>query len=188
MTIQTVGDLRTHLDNHGLSPEQFAKRVHLSHMTIRRWLKKGPEHKLPTKYLLLMNEHINSPSGSLAGKNPLGTPKNFADLIHQLEETGAAQVHESVRLESGVNEKLTEKGIDPFFKNYCGKLISNMNSSKIPSKSRALCAGALAYFINPFDVIPDAVPLIGYMDDLAVMGAVLNLLTDPLASTVKDTI
>jgi hypothetical protein len=182
MAIQTVGDLRSHLDNQGLSPEQFAKRVHLSHMTIRRWLKKGPEHSLPAKYLLLMNENLNN--AAPVTSKPSGS-KQFSQIVGDLESAGTAQMKEPAQLESNVSQKLAEKGIDPFFKNYCNQLISNLTSGKVSYQSKALCAGALAYFINPFDVIPDAVPLIGYMDDLAVMGAVLNMLTDPLTG-MKD--
>lgn len=38
-----------------------------------------------------------------------------------------------------------------------------------PKWVKAIVIGALAYLINPVDAIPDAIPIIGYTDDLAVM-------------------
>jgi uncharacterized membrane protein YkvA (DUF1232 family) len=44
-----------------------------------------------------------------------------------------------------------------------------------PLSVRAALWGALAYFIMPFDVIPDYLPLIGYTDDAAVLAAALRM-------------
>jgi uncharacterized membrane protein YkvA (DUF1232 family) len=44
-----------------------------------------------------------------------------------------------------------------------------------PLPVRAALWGALAYFIMPFDVIPDYLPLIGYTDDAAVLTTALRL-------------
>ncbi len=38
-----------------------------------------------------------------------------------------------------------------------------------PAWVKGLCVGALGYFISPFDIIPDVVPIIGFTDDLAVL-------------------
>ncbi|HKI85638.1 MAG TPA: DUF1232 domain-containing protein [Thermoanaerobaculia bacterium] len=47
--------------------------------------------------------------------------------------------------------------------------------SEVPKPARALIVGALAYFILPFDLLPEGVvgPL-GYMDDLVIACAVLT--------------
>jgi uncharacterized membrane protein YkvA (DUF1232 family) len=42
-----------------------------------------------------------------------------------------------------------------------------------PSRIKLLLLGALAYFIMPFDGIPDFLPLIGYTDDAAVIAAAI---------------
>ncbi|MCX6117073.1 MAG: YkvA family protein [Proteobacteria bacterium] len=42
--------------------------------------------------------------------------------------------------------------------------------------SIAVVVGAVIYFVNPFDALPDFFPLIGFSDDLSVIGfAVLKL-------------
>ena len=45
-----------------------------------------------------------------------------------------------------------------------------------PLAVRATLLGALAYFILPFDVIPDYLPLIGFTDDAAVLATALRLI------------
>lgn len=41
-------------------------------------------------------------------------------------------------------------------------------------KDKAIIVGALGYLISPIDVIPDAIPIVGLTDDLAVLLYVLN--------------
>lgn len=46
-----------------------------------------------------------------------------------------------------------------------------------PLRVRATLLGALAYFILPFDLTPDILPLIGFGDDAAVLMGALKLLS-----------
>jgi len=43
---------------------------------------------------------------------------------------------------------------------------------RLPWKTVAALAGALAYFLSPLDVIPDFIPFTGFVDDAAVLGLV----------------
>ena len=43
-----------------------------------------------------------------------------------------------------------------------------------PLKSKAILLGALAYFILPFDVVPDFIALLGFADDAAVLYAAIR--------------
>jgi len=45
---------------------------------------------------------------------------------------------------------------------------------------KSIVVGALIYFITPIDAIPDIAPLIGYLDDLGVITAVLKYLGSEL--------
>jgi curved DNA-binding protein CbpA len=47
---------------------------------------------------------------------------------------------------------------------------------KLPPASLAMIGGGLLYFILPIDLIPDFIPVIGYLDDLAVLTTIMNML------------
>lgn len=46
----------------------------------------------------------------------------------------------------------------------------------VPWYRKSIVVGALIYFISPVDAIPDLAPLVGYLDDLGVIAAVLKFL------------
>lgn len=46
---------------------------------------------------------------------------------------------------------------------------------RLPWKTMAALSGALAYFLSPLDVVPDFIPLSGFIDDAAVLGLVFGV-------------
>lgn len=54
---------------------------------------------------------------------------------------------------------------------------------------KAVIVGVLGYVIFPFDIYPDFLPIIGFLDDIAVVGLVLgnieNLVTADIKTRVK---
>jgi uncharacterized membrane protein YkvA (DUF1232 family) len=44
-----------------------------------------------------------------------------------------------------------------------------LQDDNFPIKEKALVIGALGYFILPFDLIPDFIPIVGFADDLAAL-------------------
>ena len=48
-----------------------------------------------------------------------------------------------------------------------------MKKEEVPKKEKALILGALGYFILPFDLIPDVILGVGYVDDLGALIAAL---------------
>jgi len=53
--------------------------------------------------------------------------------------------------------------------------------SVVPWKSLVLGIAAVLYFVNPFDLVPDFLPLTGLVDDVAVLAYVLRSLQKDLA-------
>jgi len=49
-----------------------------------------------------------------------------------------------------------------------------------PTEVRAALIGALAYFVLPFDVMPDVMPMLGFADDAAVLVTALRLVANHL--------
>jgi uncharacterized membrane protein YkvA (DUF1232 family) len=44
-----------------------------------------------------------------------------------------------------------------------------LQDTDTPSWAKSTIVGALAYFISPIDAVPDILPVLGYMDDAAVL-------------------
>lgn len=53
-------------------------------------------------------------------------------------------------------------------------LYYTLQSDKVSKTDKAIIVGALGYMISPLDVIPDAIPIAGLTDDLAVLIYVLR--------------
>lgn len=64
-------------------------------------------------------------------------------------------------------------------------LYYTLESDKISLKAKAIIIGALGYLISPLDVIPDAIPIAGLGDDLAVLIYVLNKVWGNVNEDVK---
>ncbi|HRF69427.1 MAG TPA: DUF1232 domain-containing protein [Muribaculum sp.] len=61
-----------------------------------------------------------------------------------------------------------------------------VTDSKLPLKDRAIIYGALGYFILPVDLIPDAMPIVGFSDDMAAVIAALNAIKGNITPEAKS--
>jgi len=79
-----------------------------------------------------------------------------------------------------VEEKLWEKvertGKKVSFIKDVLALYKYMMDDNVQWYRKSIVVGALIYFITPIDLIPDIMPLVGYLDDLGVITAVLKYL------------
>lgn len=57
---------------------------------------------------------------------------------------------------------------------------SKKEYTEVPIGTILAILGALLYFVSPLDMIADIFPLIGYLDDLAVINFALNMIGDDL--------
>ena len=64
-------------------------------------------------------------------------------------------------------------------------LASAAFNRRTPLKLRALLGLALLYFISPVDIIPDAIPLAGILDDAIVVPALLAAVLNQLPPGVR---
>lgn len=65
-------------------------------------------------------------------------------------------------------------------------LYYTLQSDKVSLKDKAIILGALGYLISPLDVVPDAIPIAGLGDDLAVLIFVLKKVWGEVNDDVRD--
>ena len=69
-------------------------------------------------------------------------------------------------------------------------LYYTVQSDKVSRKDKAIVIGALGYLISPLDVMPDAIPIVGLADDMAVLVYVLkkvwSLVSDEAREKAKN--
>ena len=65
-------------------------------------------------------------------------------------------------------------------------LYYTLENDKVSFKDKAIIIGALRYLISPLYVIPDAIPIAGLGDDLAVLVYVLHKVWGEVSEEVKQ--
>ena len=104
-------------------------------------------------------------------------PKKEQELKDRLFEAGS---------KPGSEEEVRKRFLDYFKKNkraigfgqQIEKIYDLLTSGTLNNRDKAIIIGALLYFINPFDLIPDITPLLGFIDDMGVIGLVYRYLTN----------
>ena len=61
-----------------------------------------------------------------------------------------------------------------------------LQSDNVSLKDKAIIIGALGYLISPLDIIPDAIPIAGLGDDLAVLLYVLKKVWGDVPESVRE--
>jgi uncharacterized membrane protein YkvA (DUF1232 family) len=57
---------------------------------------------------------------------------------------------------------------------------------RTPRRVQAVLLGALAYFVLPFDFVPDMLPLIGFTDDAAVLATAIKMVAAHITPEHQD--
>jgi uncharacterized membrane protein YkvA (DUF1232 family) len=175
LKIRSVSDLQEFMRHTGRSPEALAKELKLSNMTIRRLLKKAPDTLVADKYHSALDS-LSVPSAfSMLQAVAGGSPSSFAELIKELERSGG-EVADLEKLKTDVEQKNKDVNIGWEIKEKVSFVLKGVFSKDLPLKYKALCVGAILYFINPIDLIPDSIPIIGYLDDFAVLTLVMGII------------
>ena len=55
-----------------------------------------------------------------------------------------------------------------------------------PRHVQAALLGAIAYFILPFDFVPDMLPLLGFTDDAAILATAIRMVAGHITSEHRD--
>ena len=55
-----------------------------------------------------------------------------------------------------------------------------------PFQVKAALIGALAYFVLPFDMMPDVMPLLGFADDAAILATALRMVSNHIRPAHRE--
>jgi len=65
-------------------------------------------------------------------------------------------------------------------------LYYTLQKDNVPVKAKGVIIGALGYFIVPFDLIPDFLPIIGYTDDFGALMMALATVAMYIDADIKS--
>ena len=180
MKLRTVKDLKSYLQSQSLSPERFSALCGISNMTIRRWVKNDDATLLPQKYWPLFDHALVDHSvNEFQDSQVFAFQDGFKELEKHVHSMGQNTKSEET-LKTEFTEKTADINIGKGLIDKVKLLFKALTSPQISNYHRTLVLGAIVYFISPIDLIPDATPVIGYLDDYAVVTMVLTTVTPSL--------
>lgn len=107
-----------------------------------------------------------------------------------MKEINKDQKHRAESLREGLAEKFDEEEAKGFASKNEDKawyddfkLLLDMfldDDFKVSSRTKWMIAGTLAYVILPLDVIPDFIPIAGWLDDIFVLGMTIDAISDDI--------
>lgn len=186
------------LDQTDLAPEDLAPTIGVSNMTLRRWRKKPKNESLPVAYEATIREGLfkliiqgrlqgntqeltkaleetNSNSFEACLKS-LGVtdPLQAADANNEETTTVVlAQIGHGKEHREEVDSKRKEisafKSFGKSWSKHIAMLLKVIQSDHLTLLDKVVAYGALFYLLCPFDLIPDSIPVVGYLDDFAML-------------------
>jgi len=182
-----------------LSPEVLGDRLGISGMTLRRWRKEPGDHELPKLYSNALTGVICelAAEGKLTRESPVvqaalmetrWAPFDSAaanlgitwdrlkagqfsepKLIESLSEIGG-NTDRREEVNRSAKRILSFKSWGTEWKERISSLMTVLQSKDLHAFDKLVAYGALFYLVTPFDLIPDYIPVFGYMDDFIVLG------------------
>ena len=195
----TYSHLLSIMKEANLLPEQLAGKLGISGMTVRRWKAERPaedlpklyenalinviyeliaEGKLPTNHFSVQSFIARNPWASMTpavrtlGVKPetlAGGVSNEKSLMESLSRLGNKESNQS-EVDKNKSRILAFKKMRADWAKRISSLWKVVTSTQLNSFDKLVAYGALFYLIYPFDLIPDYIPVVGYMDDYIILG------------------
>ena len=111
-------------------------------------------------------------------------------MSHNTHTLDESQRHKALILRDELAKSFDEEQAETFIEKNEGRswyqdfmLLYQMFKDKaytLDTKTKLTIAGALAYVILPVDIIPDFLPIVGWLDDAFVLGFTINSLSEEI--------
>src|SRR6185437_12737328 len=191
----TFGELWNLLSATPLSPEMLSPYLGVSNMTLRRWKSMPASEPIPPLYVrgitegvyqLLLEEKLDPHAPAVQkflkrvkpvsfdaalrsmGWDPKqgpGEPGDSSAILRGLSAIGMdlkRQRHVQSE-QDGLLRKMRRMGV--IWRERIDALLKIIRSREIPHSRKLVAFGALFYLLAPIDLIPDHIPVIGFIDD-----------------------
>jgi uncharacterized membrane protein YkvA (DUF1232 family) len=124
-----------------------------------------------------MSSKANSASGTMSPEDAIDPAKALVPSVQRVNE---------LRVKQGFWPKVTRTAARiPFAKQLISVYYAGRDP-ETPAAAKGVMLGALAYFVMPFDAIPDMLMGIGLTDDAAVITAVIATLGANIRKKHRD--
>lgn len=193
-----IQQILTLIEETGLSPEDVADRMGVSGMTIRRWQQKPATDRLASLYIeglrkaifeLVLDGSLKADSRSaqwaFSSADPisqraaliaLGFPMDGTNLqtwdteqlLSAIGRMGAIEPNQ-VYVSANAEKISTFKSLSDRWSEAIAYLQSALSSVKLRPADKFVAFGAICYLLMPFDLIPDSIPVVGLLDDFAIL-------------------
>lgn len=186
------------LDRAGVSPEKAAADLGVSGMTLRRWRAKPADAELPELYRRafeptvrrLVGEGVFHPQDPAVAAALAAPEEPFVksvaalgithDILEQADEhqntifVGLARLGQDEKRQAQVKASgkmlARFKAMGADWRQRLDDLDAAVRAKDLPSIDKLVAFGALFYLITPFDLVPDAIPVFGLIDDFVLIG------------------
>ena len=122
---------------------------------------------------------------------PTQPPRGFAQAQSQAESAARDKNQTKQLLRDAVNKAYQNrnqlKAVWEDLMAVCRmlKAWSKGDYQSVPWKTIVLSLATVIYFLNPFDMAPDFIPGVGYLDDAVVLGFVVNSIKKELEKFLR---
>ena len=105
-------------------------------------------------------------------------------LVSKMQLIQSRKYYSEVKLWDKVKDVAKKAGIQVIY--LALLLFYTATSDQTPAKKKAIIFGALGYFILPLDLIPDAIPVVGFSDDLTALFACVKTVYECITPAIKQ--
>lgn len=183
-----------------LTPEELAPYFGVGNVTLRRWKSLSKSKEIPKVYRqaivegiyqLVIEEKIEARSPAIQNLLHLVPSSSFEAVMKGMGGNDIFQSHPGkdysenmvlILSKIGINEKNRKevdanvakiRGFQKLGREWRKRIITLaevIRSPKLNFVDKFVAYGALFYLIFPFDLIPDNIPVVGLLDDYAILG------------------